>query len=123
MPAAEAHSSHQQRILQSQTDNLEGLSMGVPMSPQILGQALAALFPEGALQLAELEKHLKKSKSNRRPHVDASSCFCSPHNYVKMSGEVTHAVPVCMLKIVESAEHVGIRLEAIPEPIGGASGV
>jgi hypothetical protein len=37
--------------MQSPTEILEDLSMDVPMSPQILGQALVALLLAGALQV------------------------------------------------------------------------
>ena len=51
------------RGMQAHTEGLEDLSMDVPMSPQILGRALAALLIGGAVQFACLEGLLDKVES------------------------------------------------------------
>lgn len=49
--------------VQEHTQGLEDLAMDVPLSPQILGLALAAIFSAGAMQLSSLEGLLEKVES------------------------------------------------------------
>lgn len=90
--------------VQAHTEGLEDLSMDVPMSPQILGRALAALLIGGAVQLACLEGLLDKVES------------CDPKRRL-----VANVMPpleeglgrdgaVAMVK--ESGVHMGVLLDA-----------